>query len=80
MFFATATDSSGNAGSATARARFIAPNDTTGPIVSIDSPATGSIVTYLTDLLGSVSAPDLEFYRLDYALAGTDDIVNRKGL
>ena len=35
--------------------------------VIISAPAPGDTVTYLTDVVGSVTAADLEFTRIDYA-------------
>ena len=70
---ATAIDASGNAGTAVRQIRVIDPTDTTPPLVRITSPASGATVTYLTEILGTVTDPNLEFYRLQYALAGTDE-------
>ena len=73
----TAIDTSGNlgAGSPNPPLRVLDPNDTEAPITEITSPATGSIVTYLTDLIGTVADDNLEFYRLQYALAGSGEYV-----
>ena len=68
---ATATDAAGNSTTETFRLRVIDLNDTEGPVVSIDSPAINSQVTYLTDIAISVTADDLDNYVLEYSLRGT---------
>ena len=72
----TTTDASGNVGTTTINLRIIDPNDSDGPEVDITSPAPEDVVTYLTDIVGSVTAPDLEFYRLEYARADRVDLEN----
>ena len=72
----TATDATGNVGTTTINLRIIDPNDSEGPEVDITSPAPEDVVTYLTDIVGSVTAPDLEFYRLEYARADRVDLEN----
>ena len=72
----SATDVSGNTGTATVPLRVIAPNDTVGPVVDLSSPASGAVVTYLTDVVGTVAAPDLEFYRVEYAPVARVDLDN----
>ena len=69
---ATATDAAGNLGTGTATLRVIDATDTEPPWVEVTSPAFVHTITYLTDIVGTVSDPNLEFYRLEYALAGTD--------
>ncbi len=69
----TATDDSGNIGSALTSLRVIDPTDTTPPVITIDSPSFGQRITYLTDLIGSVNADDLESFEVAYALAGSDE-------
>ena len=71
---ATATDTSGNVGtgSPNPELRVFDPSDNEAPVVSITSPTTQDVVTYLTDVTGTVSDDNLEFYRLEYSLAGTD--------
>jgi RHS repeat-associated protein len=71
-FTATATDTAGNVGNATTALRVFDPADTTPPRVEITSPAVGDVITYLTDITGSVTDEHLEFYRLQYALAGSE--------
>ena len=72
----SATDTSGNTGAAAVQLRVIAPSDTTGPVVDINSPTPGAVVTYRTDVVGTVTAPDLEFYRLEYAPVAQVDLDN----
>jgi RHS repeat-associated protein len=72
-FVATATDAAGNVGTAARTLRVFDPADTTPPVISLASPAPGAIVTYLTDISGSVTDDNLEFYRLQVAPAGTDE-------
>jgi RHS repeat-associated protein len=63
----TAIDTSGNVGTAGPNPplRVLDPNDTEPPFVEITSPAPQSVVTYLTDIIGSVTDDNLEFYRLE---------------
>ena len=72
---ATATDTSGNVTTTEKRIRVIDPADMTGPVVSIDSPAINSSVTYLTDVAITVTADDLDTYFLEYSVRGTDNWV-----
>ncbi|MEL6110078.1 MAG: putative Ig domain-containing protein, partial [Planctomycetota bacterium] len=74
---ATATDLSGNVGTASTRLRVIDPSDVTPPQLTLDSPMPGQQIGYLTDIVGSVLADDLEFFRVDFApadLIDADDI------
>ena len=71
-FTATAADAAGNVGTATRTLRVFDPADTTPPVVELTSPAGGDVLTYLTDVIGTVTDENLEFYRLQYALAGTE--------
>ena len=64
---ATATDSSGNVGTVTRKLRVLDPNDVTPPDVVVTAPVPGDTITYLADVVGSVTADDLEFYRVEYA-------------
>jgi RHS repeat-associated protein len=63
---ASAVDTSGNVGSSLPdpALRVLDPTDTTPPVVEIDSPVDQSVHTYLTDVIGSVTDDNLEFYRL----------------
>jgi RHS repeat-associated protein len=70
---ATATDAAGNVGTFTTTVRVFAPNDTTEPTITITSPSPGSVVSYLTDLVGTVSDPYLEYYTLAVARAGSNE-------
>jgi RHS repeat-associated protein len=72
---ATATDPSGNVGTGTANIRVFDPNLTTPPVALITSPAYGDTETYLTTVTGTVTSPDLEFYRLEYSPAGANQWV-----
>ena len=69
---AIATDIRGNTASAEANPplRVIDPNDTSEPVISIDTPSPGQVVTYLTDVIGTVTDENLEFYRLEISLTG----------
>jgi RHS repeat-associated protein len=71
---ATATDRAGNTGTASTTLRVFDPADTQGPTVEITSPTAGAVVTTLTDIVGTVSDPNLDFYRLDYGRADLVDI------
>ncbi len=71
-FTATAADAAGNVGAARRTLRVFDPGDTTPPVVEITSPAAGDVITYLTDVVGTVTDENLEYYRLQYALAGSD--------
>ena len=69
---ATATDTSGNVGYASAELRVLDPADTEAPVVQLTSPVAGSVVTYLTDLWGTVTDDNLEFYRVQVSPAGAE--------
>jgi RHS repeat-associated protein len=64
---ATATDPAKNTGTATLAVRVVDPTDTHGPTVQITSPATDTTITSLTKIVGTVTDPHLDFYRVDYA-------------
>jgi RHS repeat-associated protein len=70
---ASATDTSGNVGTATSSVRVIDPTDQTSPVVTITGPNYNDTVSYLTPITGTVTDPDLDFYKVEYALAGTED-------
>jgi RHS repeat-associated protein len=72
-FVGTATDAASNVGTATRTLRVFDPNDMTPPVVEVTAPAPGAIVTYLTDIVGSVTDDNFEFYRLQLAPAGTGE-------
>jgi len=67
-----ATDTSGNVGTGTATLRVLDPADTDPPFVEITSPEYGATVTYLTEIVGTVTDPNLEFYRLQVSPVGMD--------
>ncbi|MCA9213548.1 MAG: Ig-like domain-containing protein [Planctomycetales bacterium] len=72
-----ASDTSGNVGIGVPNPslRILDPSDTTPPVVEITSPAPGDIQTYLTEVFGTVTDDNLEFYRLEYSLAGANEWV-----
>ena len=53
--------------------RVIDPADVTPPVIQITSPAPGDIVTYLTDVVGSVTDDNLEFYEIQVSPFGADN-------
>ncbi|MCO8125241.1 polymorphic toxin-type HINT domain-containing protein [Stieleria sp. TO1_6] len=53
--------------------RVIDPSDTTAPIIEITSPLPGDVVTYLTDIVGTVTDDNLEYYEVQVALSGTNE-------
>jgi len=63
-FLATAADSSGNVGTAARSLRTLDPTDTAAPTITIDSPSSGDVVTYLTDIIGSITDDNLELYEV----------------
>lgn len=73
---ATAVDSSGNVGIQDSTLRVIDPADTTPPEIDFLSPLPGESISYLTEIVGSVNASDLEFYRVDFAETGLLDLDN----
>ncbi|MBI3467959.1 MAG: putative Ig domain-containing protein, partial [Planctomycetes bacterium] len=76
---ATATDAAGNMGTATVTLRVRDPNDADAPFVEITSPdqaQTDNVVTYLTDVIGSVQDDNLLVWHLDYALVSQVDLNN----
>lgn len=70
---ATATDAASNVGTTTFRLRVVDPADVTAPTISLTSPSANSLVTYLTDLVGTVSDAHLDYWRVEYALLDTDE-------
>lgn len=71
-FVATATDGSGNVGTDSALLRIVDPSDNTAPQVIIDPTLPGSVITYLTDITGSVISDDLDNYEVAWSLAGAN--------
>ncbi|MCA9191301.1 MAG: hypothetical protein KDB03_06055 [Planctomycetales bacterium] len=73
---ATARDASGNVGTSNVQLRVFDPADTQGPTITITAPSANSIITTLTDIVGSVTDDNLAFYRVDYGRADLVDINN----
>ncbi len=71
---ATARDSSGNVGTAAVQLRVFDPADTQGPTITITSPTPNAMVTSLTDIVGSITDDNLQFYRIDYGRADQVDV------
>ena len=71
---ATATDTSGNVAEDIVQIRVLDPSDTQGPEVLINSPLPGTDITYLTNVIGSVSDENLVNYRLEFARADLVDL------
>jgi len=71
---ATARDASGNEGFAEVSLKVFDPADTQGPTIRITSPQTNAIVTTLTDIFGSITDDNLQFYRIDYGRADLVDV------
>lgn len=71
---ATAKDASGNEGAAEVTLRVFDPADTEGPSISITSPQPNAVITTLTDIVGSVTDDNLDFFRVDYGRADLVDI------
>lgn len=69
---ATVTDTSGNTTTVSRRLDVFDPADDQFPVVSLNVPASGIVVTYLTDLIGTVSDDNLSSYKLEYALLGSN--------
>ncbi|QDU59615.1 tRNA3(Ser)-specific nuclease WapA precursor [Planctomycetes bacterium Pan216] len=70
---ATAVDAAGNEAVAFQTIRVFDPADTTPPVVTITSPQPGDTITYLTDVVGTVTDDNLEFVELalaDYSALG----------
>ncbi|MEM9214706.1 MAG: putative Ig domain-containing protein [Cyanobacteria bacterium P01_F01_bin.150] len=76
---ATATDNDGNVGTESLTVRVIDPSDITPPIVELDATAfetSGTVITSLTDIVGTISDENLEFYRLEIAPSNLVDLNN----
>lgn len=74
----TAEDAAGNAGVSLATIRIIDPQDSTRPEVEITSPASNAVLDYLTPIIGSVIADDLEYYRVEIARFAEVDLNSRE--
>jgi RHS repeat-associated protein len=64
-----AVDGSGNVSTAEVVLRVIDPADTMAPIISITSPQPSAVVTYLTDIIGSITDDHLESYEVSWSPA-----------
>ncbi len=71
---ATARDASGNVGTANVTLRVFDPADTQGPTITLTSPSANAVVTTLTDIVGSITDDNLQFYRIDYGRADLVDV------
>ncbi|MCC7333737.1 MAG: putative Ig domain-containing protein [Pirellulaceae bacterium] len=74
---AVATDRAGNEGRASLTIRVLDPNDTRVPSVSIISPVMDATLTYLTDIVGTVSVPagqQLEYWSVEFAPTSLVDV------
>ena len=71
-FIATATDDAGNIGTASKILRVFDPNDLSPPVIDIESPADGAIVTTLTDINGTITDDNLMSYKVELARRGTN--------
>ena len=71
---ATARDASGNEGTSNVSLRVFDPADTQGPTIRITSPQPNAAITTLTDIVGSITDDNLQFYRIDYGRADLVDI------
>ncbi len=71
---ATATDRAGNIATVSAdpALRVLDATDTEPPLIQLTAPASGSTVSYLTDIIGTITDRNLEYFELQYSLAGTD--------
>ena len=69
---ATATDAAGNLGSGSASLRVLDPSDTDRPVVTITSPETGAVVSYLTEIHGTITDANLDGYRVEVSRYGSD--------
>ena len=69
---ATATDTSGNSAQSDGVLSILDPSDTTAPVVDINAPAGGAAVTYLTDILATISDANVESYVLEYSKLNTE--------
>lgn len=73
---ATARDAAGNEGTDTLSLRVTNPADDQAPEIQILSPTTQQTITNLTDIVGTVTDTDLEFYRVEYAPISAVDLNN----
>lgn len=71
---ASARDTSGNETVRDVAFRVFDPADTEGPNITITSPQPNAIVTTLTDIVGSITDDNLDFYRIDFGRADLVDV------
>ena len=69
------TDPDGLMSTDSAAVRIIDTSDQDAPAVTIESPVNDSTVTEPVDITGTISADDTEWWRLEYAEAGTTEFV-----
>jgi RHS repeat-associated protein len=71
-FILLVTDNEGASGSDTVTVRVVDPNDTTPPIALITAPAENTKVTLLTDIIGTASDVNLDYYTLSLSPVDKD--------
>ncbi len=69
----TARDAAGNVATATARLRVADPADTAPPVVTITAPRANAVVTYLTDLVGTIADASPFGYRVEVSRFDADE-------
>jgi RHS repeat-associated protein len=71
---ATAVDRAGNTAivSADPALRVLDATDTEPPLILLTAPTSGATVTYLTDIVGTITDRNLEYFELQYSLANTN--------
>ncbi len=78
-FEAFARDVAGNEGSTLSVLRVIDPTDQTPPEVLVTLPLPGDSVQYLSEVLGTIAADDLELYQVEVASAELIDTADIAG-
>jgi YD repeat-containing protein len=68
---AIVTDVNGNISSSNTTVNVVDPTDVEAPIVSVNFPTTN--ITGITDIVGSINDPNLDYYVLEVAPLGTED-------
>ena len=69
---ATATDAAGNTETTTVRLKVTDPNDNEKPVINITAPQQGALITYVTDLVGTITDANLDTYRVEISRSGTN--------
>ena len=64
-----AIDDNGNVGTAETVLRIVDPADINPPVISVTSPQPAEVVTYLTDIIGSITDEHLESYEVAWSPA-----------